>query len=224
MIAFATLLSAASLVPPTGVRHASPRMQATVLSDELQSALDSLPVFTVANGEGQPLQYQIGQQKGAVFYADVDAAKTQLAAESKAYPDLECDLINVGLGSAYKLAAENKGLIVPGIEQLVAAGAPEDANPMGQELPLFACLSMSRENENELKLFMSHADCAAEVANDDACATENGCEILPFPLSSVVQDSGSAAFKFAAPSSSLQHTQSYLGKGVYFRKVDDDEE
>ena len=80
------------------------------------------------------------------------------------------------------------------------------------------------ENENELKLFMSHADCAAEVANDDACATENGCEILPFPLSSVVQDSGSAAFKFAAPSSSLQHTESYLGKGVYFRKVDDDEE
>ena len=129
MITIATLLSAASLVPPTGVRHASPRMQAAVLSDELQSALDSLPVFTVANGEGQPLQYQIGQQKGAVFYADVDAAKTQLAAESKAYPDLECDLINVGLGSAYKLAAENKGLIVPGLDGL---GLDQStAEPMG---------------------------------------------------------------------------------------------
>ena len=44
----------------------------------LQKALDALPVFTVANEEGKPLQYEVNGEKVAVFYADVAQAKGEL--------------------------------------------------------------------------------------------------------------------------------------------------
>ena len=77
----------------------------------MQEDLDKLPVFTVANGEGQPLQYEVNSQPMAIFYADVEAAKKELANAKSANPDLEgVDLIPVGLGSAYKLSCEKKAM------------------------------------------------------------------------------------------------------------------
>ena len=118
-----------------------------------------MPVFTVANEEGKPLQYEIGEKPLAVFYADVNAAKMENTAAQRQYPDLGCDIIPVGLGSAYKLSVEGKAMIVPGIADLKAAGAPPGAQPMGQELPLFACMEMSRDGADGpvLPLFMSCA-------------------------------------------------------------------
>ena len=80
-------------LPPTGVTM-PPCSQATVLSDELQSALDSLPSLVSQRRETQRLTRESDQQKEAVFYADIDGERSR--AES-AYTDLEYDLGNVGL-------------------------------------------------------------------------------------------------------------------------------
>ena len=198
---------------------------------QLQANLDKLPVFTVANQEGQPLQYEVGEKPMAVFYADVDAAKKELAQSIAQFPDLGCDLIPVGLGSAYKLTCEGKAMLVPGIADLMAAGAPEGAEPMGQELPLFACMDMSQAGENGpvLPLFVSHADCAAAV--EQATATESPeqpLEISCLSLPGVVERLASVAmpstggFTFMAPDKTLEHIASYLGQGVYWKEVDEE--
>lgn len=118
----------------------------------VQAALDQLPVFTVANSEEQPLQYQVGERKLAVFYADVKVAtKEYIAARDRADGGetalVGCDIIQIGLGAAYKLSVEGTAMIVPGMAELRAAGAPEDAQPFGQELPLFACMEMKLQGD-----------------------------------------------------------------------------
>ena len=243
----------------------------------LQAALDKLPVFTVANSEEQPLQYQVGERKLAVFYADVKVATNEyIAARDRADGGetalVGCDIIQIGLGAAYKLSVGGTAMIVPGMAELQAAGAPEDAQPMGQELPLFACMEMKLEGDAGPKgrprarlttptatlpvpnlyptyptltlpcpcpypypypypvpLFMSYDDCAAAVAqesNADAPLEINAV----LSLQSLVEELGelsvdealqapSGEFALQAPSASLQHGASYVGSGVYMRKV-----
>ena len=103
-----------------------------------------------------------------IFYADVDAAKASLAEAQKQNPDLDngpgadgLDIIPVGLGTAYRLMDLGEALIVPGLAELVAAGAPADANPLGQEVPLFACMQMALTKEGELTLGEEVDDAAA---------------------------------------------------------------
>ena len=123
---------------------------------------------------------RINGKPAAVFFADVDAAKAELAAaRAEAAADDECDLIPVGLGQAFKLTTDNSAMLVPGKAELKAAGAPPDADPRGQQLPLFACMEMSQEGPNGsaiLPLFMCHADCAAAVAQ--ATEADNPDEAL----------------------------------------------
>lgn len=225
----------------TAVRRAasSPWMAGPLEGDgwaQLLGALDKLPVFSVANSEGQPLQYQVGEKSLALFYADIEAAKAQLAAAQDENPELCpalgpgqpgcCDLIPVGLGSAFKLSCDGKAMVVPGLAELQAAGAPEDAQPMGQELPLFACMDMRREGDEAalqegpvVPLFMSHADCAAYVAE----ATDASVDISGLSLASIVEQlTGGGAYSFVAPSASMQHVLSYVGKGVYWRPADEE--
>lgn len=198
--------------------------KAAAAAAEITAALDKLPVFTLANRENQPLQLKIGSREMPVFYADVAAAKLQLAATRKQVP--ESDLIAVGLGSAYALSCEGKATIVPGLADLIAAGAPDDAQPLGQELPLFACMQLSRYGDAGvvIPLFMSYADCEKEVSaatNHDA--GEAPMQITPLSLASVIEqlnDPSGPAFSFVAPSASVQHSQSYVGQGVYMRRVD----
>jgi len=201
----------------------------------LQAALDKVPVFTIANGEGQPLQYQVGDRKLAIMYADVVAATKESVTAREQYPDLGSDIVPVGLGVAYKLASSGEAMVVPGMAELLAAGAPEGAQPMGQELPLFACMQLKRESEEgppKVPLFMSYSDCAAAVAQAiEADAPKEPFEVdAVLSLQSVVEelttlaDPSSGEFAFQAPSASLQHLESYVGSGVYMRKVDDKEE
>ena len=65
----------------------------------VQDQLNTLPVFTVANKEKQPLQYEVGGAPVGIFYADVEAAKKELASARQQYPELDCTLAPVGLGS-----------------------------------------------------------------------------------------------------------------------------
>ena len=227
-----------SMPRATHIRSKPPQLSATNPCEsagwpQLQDMLDKVPVFTVANNGGQPLEYQVGERKLAVFYADVEVAKKEYDTARGNFPDLGYDMVAVGLGTAYKVSCEGNGLVVPGLAELRAAGAPEDAEPMGQELPLFACMEMQREGDDGLKvpLFVSFADCASTVAQASESAGDDGLAVnTVLSLQSVVEelsalaDPASGDFSFEVPLASLQHMESYVGQGVYMRKVDEDDE
>ena len=228
--------------PANAVKHyqttrrvaSPPRLEANGLFESagwpsLQGTLDELPVFTVANGEGQPLEYTTAGPKGerqlAIFYIDVEAAMKQTTAAKAQFPDLGCDIISTGLGFAFKLSSEGGALIVPGVAELQGAGAPEGSNPMGQEVPLFCSMELTREGGKVL-LFMSYADCAEAVSQAPGGALEVDTILS---LQSTVEeladleDPSSGEFVLVAPSASLQHVASYVGQGVYMRKVEEGE-
>lgn len=115
------------------------------------------------------------------------------------YPELNCGVIPVGMGQAYRLAVEGSALLVPSVAELEAAGAPTGASPNGQEVPLFGCLQISRPGKEGgqpmLPLFVSRADAEAAVA-DAVTMTDgesaDGLDIMrvgrsPRPLSYVGQ-------------------------------------
>jgi len=200
------------------------------VASEMTAALDKLPVFTIANQQRQPLQFKVGKWQMVIFYADVAAAKKQLNDTKKQTP--ECDLIAVGLGSAYKLSQGGKAMIVPGLAELMGAGAPEGAQPMGQELPLFVCSKLGRYTAEGLvvPLYMGYEDCVKAVAErtmaenlDEADTQEDpALQISALTLQSVIEqlkDPASPAFTFVSPSASLKHVEHYVGEGVYMRRV-----
>jgi len=184
----------------------------------LAMQLDRLPVFTVANSEGKPLQYEIDGTPTALFYADIEAAKEELARATKQYPDLGCDLIPVGVGSAYKLSCEGKATVLPASADLAAAGAPKDALAIGQALPLFACMEMSQEIDGQpvLPLFMAWSDCASAVSQATQLdSPDEKLEIVGLSLPSVVDrllslESETNSFVFVAPSNSARYIEEYL--------------
>lgn len=189
---------------------------------QLKKELDAMPVFTVANERGQPLEYEIAEKPVAMFYADVKEAQAELKEAQKQYPELQCDLIPVGLGSAYKLSCEGNAVVIPSKSELVSAGAPEGVTPMGQQLPLFACMDIMREEEGKpvLPLFMSFADCDAAVKSATELDEPEGdgppLEVVGLSLESVVQrllsvdPSQGVAFSFIASSESQAYIQAYL--------------
>lgn len=185
----------------------------------LQKMLDTMPVFSVANKEGKPLQYDVDGQAVAIFYADVEAAKEELTSAQKQFADLDCDLIPVGLGSVYQLMCDGKATIVPGAAELKRAGLPEGMPGVGQPLPLFACMEMSREGADGkpvLPLFMSYDECSEAVKQ--ACENdeeEETLEVVGLSLPSVVErltsiSEDTPAFTFIPPTSSLAFIQQYL--------------
>ena len=69
----------------------------------VKALLDRLPVFTVANEQGQPLQYEADGKPLALLYADVDAAKSELKSAKEEHPSLGLDIVPMGLGEAFQL-------------------------------------------------------------------------------------------------------------------------
>lgn len=212
-------------------RAPPPRLQAaSSFSDSpgwkaLRDQLDQLPVFTVANEEGKPLQYEVDGKDMGVFYADIEQAKEELANAKEQFPDKAgIDLIPVGLGGVYVACEDGGAMLVPALEELTKAGLPEGAPTVGQPLPLFACMEMSREGEDGnpvLPLFMSHADCAAAIrqaTDQDLEEDDKGppLEIVGLSLPSVVErlatmSDDTQAFTFVPPKASREHITEYLG-------------
>ena len=180
---------------------------------QLQRMLDALPVFAVANEEGEPVQYTLDGQQLALFYADVSEAA---ATAKDQFPELKCDLLPIGLGAAYLMSCEGNAALVPGATELTASGMPAGMSAVGQELPFFACTEMAQETEAGtavLPLFMSYDDCQAAVkqardADGDAVALEIIGLSMPSvveQLSSMADDGSPPAFAFIAPSRSIEH-------------------
>jgi len=145
--------------------------------------LDSVPVFSLANADGQLLQYERGGAMAAMFFCDVDRALRELSVGRARSPSLGLQLLPVGLGAAVR---HSNAVFVPGRDELVAAqeaqlAAPSEAAAMLAEaglpspvarwdeehIPLFSCMRLVRRRPDGTRfspLFMSSEDAKEAIA------------------------------------------------------------
>jgi hypothetical protein len=121
----------------------------------------------------------------------------------------------MGLGEAFQLHRTGAAVLIPSQDSMEAAGAPKGASPLGQELPLFACMEMAVQGEDGkpvLPLFLDRAE--AQQAVEDAMAADDGdakLEIVGLSLHKALEQLVSQeSSAFVPPASSLAHIQSYL--------------
>ena len=198
----------------------------------IRQELDQVPVFACANPEGKPLKYGVEMgMKGKdekktyevpLFFTHVDDALAERDNARKMTPALEIDICPYQLGDIFQLWASNEAVIVPNKKAIVQAGAPPSANPMGQTVPLFACMEIAQENEDGkpvLPLFFELED--AQEALSQAVKVDGGkiedFEIVGLNLPEAVQLLSNAdgqkdgpAFQFVPPSSSINHIRDFL--------------
>ena len=112
-----------------------------------------------------------------------------------------------------------KSVIVPNKKSIIQAGAPPTANPMGQQVPLFACMEIAQENDSGrlvLPLFLELDD--ANEAVSQAVSFDGGkaedFEVvglnLPQAVNLLANANEEQAFQFVPPASSLRHIRDYL--------------
>ena len=136
--------------PPSRLRAEDKPKDPIISADgwpRVKALLNRLPVFTVANEQGQPLQYEADGKPLALLYADVDAAKSELKSAKEEHPTLGLDIVPMGLGEAFQLHRTGAAVLIPSQDSMEAAGAPKGASPLGQELPLFACMEMKLQGD-----------------------------------------------------------------------------
>ncbi|KAL7527236.1 hypothetical protein ACHAXR_001861 [Thalassiosira sp. AJA248-18] len=191
----------------------------------IEQELDQVPVFAVANEQGQPIKYRIEKKdqddfEVALFYTHVDDALQELEKAKENTPLPGMDINPYPLGGIFKMWATDAAVIVPNKKSIIQAGAPPTANTMGQQVPLFACMEIAQENEKGkpvLPLFFELED--ANNAVSQAVSFDGGkaedfevvCLNLPEAVSllSNAKDE-STAFQFIPPASSLKHIRDYL--------------
>jgi hypothetical protein len=189
----------------------------------IEADLNKLPIFTVANQEGKPLAYTVETKDNSYtapfFYVDIDDALEELQ-KAKDSTGLEgLDLVPYPMGQAFQLWASDQAVIVPNKQAILQAGAPQGTNPVGQQVPLFACMDIMQETEDGrgvLPLFMVLED--ANVAMEQALEADGGdksdFEVVSLSLSRAVEMLATVpetpAFQFIPPSSSVKYIQEYL--------------
>jgi hypothetical protein len=192
--------------------------------EAIQKDLDRVPIFAVATPEGNPLAYQveINDQEYVVpfFYCDVSDALTELEGAISNTEMEGLDIVPFPLGKAFALWCNDEAVIVPSKEALQQAGAPPGTNPVGQQVPMFACLEIMEENEEDgtgrLPLFMSLDD--ANQAVQQAVGADGGnaddfdvvCLSLSGAIEQLVTIPESTGFHFIPPSSSMKYIADYL--------------
>jgi hypothetical protein len=248
--------------------------------EAIREELDQVPIFAVANAEGQPLKYSIQLAKKSddgddtfevpLFFTHVEDALKELENARKNTPLPGMDMyvwslsmfvldiflsrtlnlqylirtpLNTSnspslyfsfhsslllftipfsnpypLGGLFEMWSKNEAVIVPNKMSIISAGAPPTANPMGQVVPLFACMEIAQEDEDGkavLPLFFELEDANAAVAEAvslDGGKTED-FEVVGLSLPQAVQllsQSKENAFQFIPPSSSIKHIRDYL--------------
>ena len=122
------------------------------------------------------------------------------------------------LGGLFEMWAKNEAVIVPNKMAIISAGAPPTANPMGQNVPLFACMEIAQEDKDGnpvLPLFFELEDANKAVAEavkiDGGKAEEFEVVGLSLPEAvNLLSQSKENAFQFIPPSSSITHIRDYL--------------
>lgn len=198
--------------------------------ESIRKELDQVPVFACANAEGQPLKYRVDMKSKnddasgetsfevPLFYTHVEDALKELEEAKKNTPMTGMDINPYPLGGIFELWATDRAVIVPNKQAIMQAGAPPNANPMGQNVPLFACMEIAQEAENGkpvLPLFLELED--ANEAVSQAVKMDGGkaedFEVVGLSLPEAVNlltNSEETAFHFVPPSSSLKHIRDYL--------------
>ena len=188
----------------------------------LQSELDELPVFVCANRKGEPLQYERDGQPFVLFFAGLGPAQAELARASAMFPELELELLPVGLGEAYRRTQQGQAILVPSERETQVAQEPGGPAWAADALPLFGCLKMRKPREDgtdSMPLFMSSADAQAALgAAQAALGAAEGREelsIVCIPLSRAVElsmtpEESDVAFQFVPPTESVEFLQAYL--------------
>jgi hypothetical protein len=118
--------------------------------------------------------------------------------------------------------SKDEAIIIPNKKAIVQAGAPPNTNPLGQEVPLFACMDIMRSSTedgtggNVLPLFMDLDD--ANAAIQQAVQLDGGnveeLEVVSLSLNRAVELLATVpetpAFQFIAPEKSFRYIQKYL--------------
>jgi hypothetical protein len=190
----------------------------------IQNDLDKVPIFCCANEQGHPLAYSIDMGDGKeftvpFFYCDVDDALEELRKAKENTKLEQLDLIPFPLGKAFEMWAKDQAVIIPNKEAIVQAGAPPNTNPIGQQVPLFACMEIMQENESGqgvLPLFMSldGANAAVEQAVEMDGGKAEDLEVVSLSLQRAIELLATVpetpAFQFMAPLKSYAYIEEYL--------------
>jgi hypothetical protein len=194
----------------------------------LQEELDALPVFVLANAKGEPLQHS-GEGTPTTICWSTDTsrmfrAEAELANANRLYPDLNLQLLPVGMGDAFRRVQEGSAHIVSSQNELAAAGleATEDSI-----VPLFGCtkIMQPRRSNPDLKampLFVSSADArsaldaalnASGFAEPPGMSAQGvGLDILAIPLQKaceLIVSGQETRFEFFAPSKTQEWLEDY---------------
>jgi len=185
----------------------------------IKEDMNTVPVFCCANGEGQPLKYQVQDYQVAFFFCDVEAAKVELVKAKKETSIAGLDIVPYPLGEVFQMASENQAIIIPSAESLAAAGAPAEVDPVGQQIPLFACMEIMQELEDGtavLPLFFKLEEAQAALG---MAIKEDGGEVSEFEITGLSLEKAvealvtvpeTPAFQFITPADSIEHIQKYL--------------
>ena len=192
----------------------------------LKKHLNTLPVFTCVNAEGEPLGYEKDGQPLAIYFADSERAQQELKTMGGQFPELGLRLIGVGLGDVFQQSTEGTAMLVPSQAALAGAGDEWDS----ETLPLYTCLAMTSlapaasgldypEGSPTTPLFMCPADAQASLESALAASKANGASEeqlaqlqlvvtgLPTAVDLVVsgkeQETCGDKFQFVAPRTSL---------------------
>lgn len=151
----------------------------------------------------------------------MEDAKGELSKAKEANKELaaDMDLVPFPLGVAFELWSKDQAVIIPSAEAIKQAGAPPGTNPIGQSVPLFACMEIMQETpdgKGALPLFMDLED--ANAAVDEAVKSDGGSaedfEVVSLSLNRAVELLATVpdtpGFQFIPPQSSITHIDDYL--------------
>jgi hypothetical protein len=191
--------------------------------------LHHFPLFAVANSEGYPISYQVTLNQDQTynipfFFCSVEEALQELEEAKQVNKNNNNDvdveemhLIPFPLGTAFRLWCTDQAVIVPSKSSIRQAGAPPGTNPIGQTVPMWACLEISEEMEDgkpRLPIFMDLEDANAAVM--EAVGADGGklddFEVVCLSLSGAIEQlatvpEDSPSFHFIPPSSSMRYIE-----------------
>jgi len=192
----------------------------------IRDDLNRVPIFCVATKEGNPLAYQVNindaEYTVPFFYCDVKDALKELDGAKDSTKLEGLDILPFPLGKAFELWCKDEAVIVPSLEAVLQAGAPPGTNPVGQQVPMFACMEVMEEDEEtgtaKLPLFMALED--ANNAVQAAMEAEGGgsgggdLDVVCLSLSGAVEQLATIpetpGFHFVPPLSSMKYISDYL--------------